>query len=70
MMQASGLATVPLDLGAEWIHSNPKMLGQIAGPSDTDMGVETIDESPHTYGCAPSRMGGIATRSRFRRSRR
>jgi len=44
-----GFTNVPLDLGAEWIHTDPTVLGQILGEGDTDMGVETIAYRPETY---------------------
>lgn len=43
------LADVPIDLGAEWIHYDPTVLGQIAGQGQTDMGVQTIEYRPQTY---------------------
>ncbi|WP_299669918.1 NAD(P)/FAD-dependent oxidoreductase [uncultured Ruegeria sp.] len=45
----SGFADVPLDLGAEWIHDNPGVLGRILGQGETDLGVRTIDYRPQTY---------------------
>lgn len=45
----SGFSDLPLDLGAEWIHDNPTVLGDIIGESDTDLGVETIDYNPKTF---------------------
>lgn len=43
------LANVPLDIGAEWIHDDPTILGQIVGQGETDLGVETIEYRPQTY---------------------
>ena len=31
-------SNVPLDLGAEWIHTHPDVLGKIIGEKDTDLG--------------------------------
>jgi len=45
----TGLASVPLDLGAEWIHSDPEILGQITGDGATDLGIATIDYAPQTF---------------------
>lgn len=44
-----GFASVPLDLGAEWIHTDPKVLGLIMGQGPTDLGVDTIEYRPETY---------------------
>lgn len=43
------LASVPLDLGAEWIHNDPNILGEIVGQGRTDLGISTIDYTPQTY---------------------
>ena len=43
------LAEVPIDLGAEWIHDDPTVLGQIVGQGATDLGVSTIEYRPQTY---------------------
>lgn len=40
---------VPLDLGAEWIHDDPTVLGRIIGEAETDLDVETIRYRPRTY---------------------
>ena len=45
----AGFSDVPLDLGAEWIHDEPTVLGEIVGAGQTDLGVETIDYSPQTF---------------------
>lgn len=45
----SGFSDMPLDLGAEWIHDEPTILGEIVGAGQTDLGVETIDYSPQTF---------------------
>ena len=44
-----GFADFPLDLGAEWIHDDPSILGRIVGRDDSDLGVETIEYRPQTY---------------------
>lgn len=49
MKRVSGFADVPLDLGAEWIHDEPEILGRILGQGDTDLGVKTIDYQPQSY---------------------
>ncbi|MEL7026732.1 MAG: FAD-dependent oxidoreductase, partial [Pseudomonadota bacterium] len=46
----SGFADVPLDLGAEWIHDDPTILGQIVGEGADALGIETIEYRPQTYG--------------------
>lgn len=43
------LASVPLDLGAEWIHDDPAILGEIIGAGATDLEIATIDYTPQTY---------------------
>lgn len=45
----SGFADVPLDLGAEWIHDAPTVLGRIIGEGETDLGVDTIAYNPQTF---------------------
>ncbi|WP_293575540.1 NAD(P)/FAD-dependent oxidoreductase [Phaeobacter sp.] len=45
----TGFSDVPLDLGAEWIHDDPGVLGRILGKGDTDLGVKTINYQPQTY---------------------
>ena len=45
----SGFSNVPLDLGAEWIHDDPTILGQILSMGDNDLGVETIPYDPQTF---------------------
>ena len=45
----SGFSDVPLDLGAEWIHDEPTILGRIIGEGETDLGVQTIAYSPQTF---------------------
>lgn len=44
-----GFADFPLDLGAEWIHDDPSVLGRIVGRDNSDLGVETIEYRPQTY---------------------
>lgn len=43
------LSDVPIDLGAEWIHDDPTVLGQMIGRGETDLGVKTIEYRPQTY---------------------
>lgn len=45
----TSLADVPIDLGAEWIHDDPTILGEILGQGATVMGIETIEYRPQTY---------------------
>ncbi|MFA3919109.1 flavin monoamine oxidase family protein [Ruegeria hyattellae] len=49
VMQDTTLASVPLDLGAEWIHDDPTVLGEILGVGATDLGITTIDYTPQSY---------------------
>ncbi|MEX3008959.1 flavin monoamine oxidase family protein [Hoeflea sp. TYP-13] len=44
-----GFADFPIDVGAEWIHDDPEILGEIVGAGRTDLGVETITYQPQTY---------------------
>ena len=45
----ASLSNVPLDLGAEWIHDDPNVLGRMLGKGDTDLGIRTINYQPQTY---------------------
>lgn len=45
----SGFSDVPLDVGAEWIHDEPTVLGRIIGQGETDLGVQTIAYNPQTF---------------------
>jgi len=45
----TGLADVPLDLGAEWIHTEPTVFGEMLGQGASTLGVETIDYAPQTF---------------------
>lgn len=49
VMRDTGLADVPLDLGAEWIHAEPTVLGEMLGAGETSLGIETIEYRPQTY---------------------
>ncbi|WP_083445342.1 NAD(P)/FAD-dependent oxidoreductase [Ruegeria sp. 6PALISEP08] len=49
LKRLTGFADVPLDLGAEWIHDDPKILGRILDQGETDLGVATINYQPQTY---------------------
>lgn len=45
----SDFADVPLDLGAEWIHDEPTILGEIIGQGSDTLGVGTLEYRPETY---------------------
>ncbi|WP_170335984.1 flavin monoamine oxidase family protein [Ruegeria arenilitoris] len=45
----SNFAEVPLDLGAEWIHDDPTILGDIIGQGSDSLGVRTLEYRPETY---------------------
>ncbi|MEO0342693.1 MAG: NAD(P)/FAD-dependent oxidoreductase [Pseudomonadota bacterium] len=45
----TGFEDVALDLGAEWIHGEDTLLGEILGQGETNPGVETIAFDPQTY---------------------
>lgn len=49
LKRLDGFSDVPLDLGAEWIHDDPTILGHILGQGDTTMGVDTIAYDPQTF---------------------
>lgn len=49
LKRASGFAEFPIDLGAEWIHEDPEVLGDIIGQGWTRTDVETIVYQPQTY---------------------
>lgn len=46
LKKADGFADFPLDLGAEWIHTEPSILNQILHKSILDKQFETIDYNP------------------------
>jgi len=48
LKKAENFANFPLDLGAEWIHVDPKILGEIANKSIDQSVFETIDYNPQT----------------------
>jgi len=48
LKKAENFTNFPLDLGAEWIHVNPKVLGEIANKSIDYKQFETIDYNPQT----------------------
>jgi monoamine oxidase len=48
LKKAENFANFPIDLGAEWIHVNPKILGEIANKSIDQSVFETIDYNPQT----------------------
>ncbi|SEO02110.1 NAD(P)-binding Rossmann-like domain-containing protein [Pseudorhodobacter antarcticus] len=43
------LSDIPLDIGAEWIHGAPTLLGEILGQGATDLGIDTFPDSPKTF---------------------
>lgn len=43
-----GFTTVPLDLGAEWIHTDPSILADIVDNPDINVDIETIVYNPQT----------------------
>ncbi|KIC46733.1 hypothetical protein RA28_02915 [Ruegeria sp. ANG-S4] len=45
----SGFCDVPLDLGAEWIHDDPTVLGEIIGQGADTLGIATLEYRPETY---------------------
>lgn len=45
-----GLADVPFDLGAEWIHEEPEILGTIIGEGRSSLDIKTVRYNPQTYG--------------------
>jgi monoamine oxidase len=45
----SGFGDMPLDLGAEWIHDDPRVFGQMLGRKPSELGIQTIDYRPQTY---------------------
>ncbi|SHG66709.1 Monoamine oxidase [Cognatiyoonia sediminum] len=49
MARDTTLADFPIDLGAEWIHNDPEVLGDILGLGWTLTDVETIVYRPQTY---------------------
>lgn len=48
LKQADDFADFPIDLGAEWIHTDPKVLDEIIGKPGGAAGVETIVYNPQT----------------------
>ena len=49
MARDTTLASFPIDLGAEWIHDDPEVLGDILGLGWTETDVDTIVYRPETY---------------------
>ncbi|MEM9714923.1 MAG: NAD(P)/FAD-dependent oxidoreductase [Pseudomonadota bacterium] len=47
--RSTTLADVPLDLGAEWVHTDATVFGEILDQGASDMGMETIAYRPETY---------------------
>uniref|UniRef100_UPI0040475373 flavin monoamine oxidase family protein n=2 Tax=Roseivirga sp. TaxID=1964215 RepID=UPI0040475373 len=48
LKKAENFTNFPIDLGAEWIHVNPKVLNEIANKSIDHKQFETIDYNPQT----------------------
>ena len=48
MKRASGFADFPIDLGAEWIHTDPEALSDIVGRSGVDLEVDHMVYNPKT----------------------
>ena len=48
LKKAENFTNFPLDLGAEWIHVDPRILGEIANKSIDQSVFETIDYNPQT----------------------
>ena len=48
LKKIENFANFPIDLGAEWIHVNPRILGDIANKSIDQSVFETIDYNPQT----------------------
>jgi monoamine oxidase len=46
--RADGFADFPLDIGAEWIHTDPSVLARILGDPDLDAAVDIIAYNPQT----------------------
>ena len=44
-----GLADFPIDVGAEWIHDDPAIFGEMLGQQPSDLGIETIQYQPKSY---------------------
>lgn len=48
LKKSGNFTNFPLDLGAEWIHVNPEVLGEITNKSYDNREFETIDYNPKT----------------------
>lgn len=48
LKKTENFTNFPIDLGAEWIHVNPRILGEIANKSIDQKEFETIDYNPQT----------------------
>lgn len=46
--RADGFADFPLDIGAEWIHTDPSVLARILGDPDLDAAVDIIAYNPQS----------------------
>jgi len=47
--KSDNFANFPLDLGAEWIHTNPEILNSMIGKKDVLSELEAIDYKPNIY---------------------
>lgn len=47
---AGSFADVPLDIGGEWIHTNPKILQDLLLFEDQKVNIDTIEFKPQTWG--------------------
>lgn len=48
MKKAAGFADFPIDLGAEWIHTDPAILKDILGSPGADVAIDFIEYNPKT----------------------
>ncbi|MEO0338966.1 MAG: FAD-dependent oxidoreductase, partial [Bacteroidota bacterium] len=44
-----GFVDFPIDLGAEWLHTDPSIFAELINNPDVDGKIELIDYSPETY---------------------
>lgn len=47
--RAEGIADFPIDLGAEWIHTNPTVLADIIDDPAIDANIDFVTYNPQTY---------------------
>lgn len=48
LKKAANFTDFPIDIGAEWIHTNPKILAEIINNPNTDKEVDIIEYNPQT----------------------